>query len=200
MSGSFPNINDIIAPTGVNWGLEHNTFNFTSISNVSQNVIVPGSRWRGRMTFEISKDDERQDLELFIDGLEGRSGRFCVFNPIYKTYPAAGSPNVNAPNQTGRMLTTQGWRPSVLVLRRGQYFNINHELKRATQDIYSDASGLATLRFYPSIRVMPAVNTPIVTDKPYMLATLDDNYNPVNSDANLSSSVTLDFTEAIYER
>lgn len=200
MSGTFPNINDIIAPVSVDWGLNNNTINFTSFNNIGQSVSVPGARWQGRMSFDLTSEDERIDLELFIDLLEGRAGRFCVFNPVYKTYPELGTPNVNAPNQVGTVLTTQGWLANRLVLRKGQHFNINHELKRATQDIYSDATGVATLRFYPRIRIAPAVNVPVVTSRPYMLASLDADYNPFGTDANLATTLSFDFTEAIYER
>ena len=200
MSGSFPNINDIIAPVTVDWGLEHNTFNFVSFNNISQSVSIPGARWRGSMSFEFASDQEAIDLELFIEALEGRAGRFCVFNPKYKTYPEAGTPNVNAPNQVGTVLTTQGWLASRLVLRKGQFFNFNHELKRATEDIYSDATGVATLRFYPRIRVAPAVNVAIVTSRPYMLASLNSDYNPIGTDADLSSRLDISFMEAIYDR
>lgn len=200
MSNDYPSINDVIAPTKVTWGLEHNTFSYRSFSNVSQSVSMPGARWLGRMSFDFSDEEEATNLELFIDQLEGKAGRFRVFNPRYKTYPEVGTPNVNAANQTGTVLTTQGWLPDRLVLRKGQHFNIGHELKRAKQDVYSDATGVASLKFYPRIRIAPALNEKIVTSKPYMLATLGADYNPVDTDENLASSLSIDFMEAIYER
>lgn len=199
MSGTYPNLNEVVSPSSVNWGLEQNSFIFESFSNVIQAAPQVGSRWRGEMTFDLTQE-EVDDLELFVEGLGGRSGRFCVMNPRIKTYPALGTPNVNAPNQLGRILTTQGWLPNRLVLRRGQYFNIGNELKRSTADVYSSATGTATINFYPSIRIAPALNLAINTQAPFMLASLDDDYNPTNTTADLESSITLTFTEAIYER
>ena len=200
MSGNFPNINELISPSSIEWELEQNSFVFTSFTNVSQAVPIPNARWRGSMLFDIVDQGELIDLELFIDQLEGRAGRFCVFNPAYPTYPEVGTPNVNQAMQTGKLLTVQGWLPNRLVMRKGQFFNIGNELKRCVADTYSDATGLAALRFYPPIRVTPALNAPINTSSPFMLASLDRDSNPTSTDENLNSDIRLNFTEAIYDR
>lgn len=199
MTTNYPSINDEVPPSSVIWGLESNNFVFTSFSNVTQAISQIGDRWRGRMQFDPT-EQEALNLQLFVEQLHGRAGRFKVRHPGVKTYPEQGTPTVNAPNQTGTLLTTQGWKPNVLVIRKGQYFNINHELKRATRDVFSDNVGLASINFYPAIRIMPAVSTPINTSNPYMLASLNRNYNPFETDENFQTKVTLEFTEAVYER
>lgn len=199
MSGTYPNINDEVAPSSVTWGLDHNVLMFESFSNISQALTIPAARWRGSMSFDPDVV-EADDLQLFLEQLGGRAGRFCVRDPRAKTYPAQGTPTVNGPNQTGGLLTTQGWLPSRLIMRKGQYFNVGLELKRSKQDIYSDINGAASLRFYPNIRIAPANATAINTADPFMLATLDNNYNPLETDADLNSSIQIAFTEAIYER
>lgn len=197
---AYPFINDIIEPSSVSWGLDHNNFSNTSFTNVTQTVVHPGALWKGKMSFECADEGERVDLEIFIESLEGRAGRFKVFNPAYKSFPVPGLPVVAQANQTGRALMTSGYHPNTLVARKGQCFTINHELKRLTEDAFSDANGVATLRFTPRLRVIPVLGTALEFNKPYMLATLDDTYNPLDFDSNLNASVNLSFTEAIYER
>lgn len=197
---SYLSLNDIVAPTSVQWGLQFNTFSSTSFANVTQAVSHPGAIWKGQMNFELTSDTERVDLEIFLEELEGSAGRFKVFNPVYETYPAQGTPIVGQSNQSGKSLYTSGWLPNRRVLRKGQCFTINHELKRASEDVYSDAHGVTTLKFNPRLRVIPKVSTPIEVSEPYMLATLNSDYNPVDFDAQLNGTITLEFTEAIYER
>lgn len=197
---SYPSILDYASPSSVRWGIQSNNFTSTSFANITQAVTHPGALWRGSMMFDLTNDHERENLEIFLEGLEGRAGRFKVFNPVYKTYPAQGTPVVGQSNQTGRLLYTSGWLHNRLVMRKGQLFTINHELKRCTKDIYSSAIGVATLEFSPRIRIIPSTGTTLEIQSPYMLATLDKDFNPLDFDSDFNAKVSIAFTEAIYER
>lgn len=199
MSTNYPDILEICSPESVEIGIRANTFSFTSYSNVTQAAPQAGALWEGSVSYTLTPEEKR-NLKVFIQQLNGRAGRFKINDPTEPTYPEMGTPNVNQPNQTGTVLTTQGWTPNCLVLRKGQYFNINNELKCSSADIYSSIDGTATLNFIPAIRNSPALATPINTSKPYMLATLNDDYIGFKTNENFVSKVSFEFTEAIYER
>lgn len=79
--------------------------------------------------------------------LDGESGRIRLFDWARSSVGNVGAPVVNQPNQTGRSLLTKGWIPNSLVLRAADNITINHELKKVTSDVISDAEGNATIMF-----------------------------------------------------
>lgn len=68
----------------------------------------------------------------------------------------ASDPCVFGASQTGKSLVTQNWTPSTTVLKTGDFFSVNGELKMMTADATSDSSGYATLNFVPPLRSSPA--------------------------------------------
>lgn len=84
------------------------------------------------------------------------------------------TPTVNGASQTGRSLITDGWPSSVKVLEDGDFVTVNDQLLQITSDIYSDASGNATLAFEPPLRTSPADNASIEYETPYALMMLEE--------------------------
>jgi hypothetical protein len=86
---------------------------------------------------------------------------------LYQTF--SPTPLVNGSGQTGRTLSTTGWPVSSTVLQAGQFVTINDQLLQLTENVVSNASGIATLTFEPPVRVSPANNAPVEYENPYCL-------------------------------
>ena len=76
----------------------------------------------------------------------------------------------------GTTLKTDGWGHSVTgILKAGDYFEVNDELKIITSDVNSDISGNADLLFEPSLRATITDNTAITTTQPKATMRLVDD-------------------------
>ena len=105
----------------------------------------------------------------FIAKARGRANDFQI--PVDPTAQSASTatPLVNGAAQTGRTLATDGWPVSTTVLVAGQFVTIGNQLLQLTENITSNASGVATLTFEPPIRISPADNAAIEYKNPYCL-------------------------------
>lgn len=192
-----------IIPNKMSWQLAGNNIGFTSpFTGDDQVVEFPGSRWIASLQFENVKDSTAPALESLIWSLNGRAGRIKLwdFAAGYLSNPriVQGAPVVAAANQQGRLLTTRGWLPDVVVLRLGDWFEVNGELKRVTADCVSDGVGNATLRFTPMLRRPPPAGTPLTVDRPCGTFRLqDDKQGEFARERKriIRSAVTLNFTE-----
>ena len=189
-----------IAPKQIRWQLAHNSNSFTSpFTQVKQSINRPGTKWIAELEFSLLNIQDEDTLAAFTDDMQGQAHAVKLFDHARPGVRPLGSPVVAAANQTGRSLQTRGWAPSATVLKKGQLFNIGHELKRARQDILSDASGNALLKFNPPLRKSPALNTGIGTERPYMLATLQQNGVTFSRVPGIYSACSIKFMEAIYK-
>ena len=106
-------------------------------------------------------------------GLWGKGG--CGRRVGGRSGSGGGTPLVNGSSQTGSSLITDGWPASKTVLRAGDYFSVNGELKQVTSDVLSDGSGNATIPFKPFLRGSPADNAPLtITRASCEMALVDD--------------------------
>lgn len=104
---------------------------------------------------------------------------------------------VSDANQTGTQLGSKGWTPGILVLRTGDYFTVNDELKMVTADVTSTAAGTAVIPFAPMLRASPPANGKIEVAKPYGIFKLKDNQQGAgNRVPGVFTSYTLEFEEA----
>ena len=105
----------------------------------------------------------------FIAKARGRANDFQI--PVDPTAQSASAstPLINGASQTGRTLATDGWPVSTTVLVAGQFVTMGNQLLQLTENITSNASGVATLTFEPPIRVSPADNAAIEYKNPYCL-------------------------------
>lgn len=169
------------------FSLSTNTQIFSSpLVKVAQTLELPGALWIVTYTLPLMRFDTAAPWQGFLAELMGASGTFFGFDPS-RTSPrgiySAGSdtPLVDAASQTGKSLTTDGWRISGTgLLLPGDYFEViadsTKELHMITSQVDSDGSGLATLNFVPPLRASPLNNAVITLDDPLVEMRLaDDN-------------------------
>ena len=152
------------------FGLEENTETFQSpISNSVQVLARTGARWYLTINYVPLKRADAQVVLGFLSKLRGRVNSFYGFDPI-ATSPlgdVSGSTLlVNGASQTGTSLVCDGAVGSTLVLKAGDYIEVNSELKMVTDDATSDGSGNVTINFSPSLRASPSDDASIITSNP----------------------------------
>lgn len=160
------------------FGLETNTQTFTSpLTKATQRLLLGGARWIATYSLPAMNRTQAAIWKAFFDQLGGGVNTFNAFDPDCKTPRGAGggTPLVNGASQTGSSLITDGWPASTTVLKAGDYFSVNSELKRATADVLSDGSGNATISFKPALRNSPGDNAAIIIDKPTCTMALVDD-------------------------
>lgn len=166
----------------VQWGLETNSqITLESPLNRSvQRIVLPGARWLATFTLPPMKESEDtfDDWKAFLMQLKGSVNTFQAYPPHRSTPKgvATGTPLVNGASQTGTSLATDGWTAGVTgILKTGDYFSVNNELKQLVASANSTGGGGATLVFEPALRNSPADNATITTVKPYCLMRLVDD-------------------------
>lgn len=164
-----------------------NTQVFSSpLSKVAQTLELPGALWAVTYTLPLMQWDTAAPWQGFLTELMGPSGTFHGFDPS-RTSPrgiySSGSdtPLVNAASQTGKSITTDGWRNNGTgLLLAGDYFEViadsKKELHMITSQVDSNGSGVATLNFVPPLRSSPLNNAVItLTDPLVEMRLIDDN-------------------------
>jgi hypothetical protein len=119
----------------------------------------------GANDFQIPVDPTAQAPNITTTAVGSLSLNFTT--NLYQTF--SPTPLVNGSGQTGRTLSTTGWPVSSTVLQAGQFVTINDQLLQLTENVVSNASGIATLTFEPPVRVSPANNAPVEYENPYCL-------------------------------
>jgi hypothetical protein len=173
-------INLPISPgfTNSRFGLETNTQSFTSpFTRAVQRVSLGGARWSWSVSLPAMNRDRAAPWKAFFDLLEGAANTFYGFDPdgVVPRGKALGNPLVNGASQTGSSLVIDGCTPNTTFLKAGDYFTVNTEYKRLTQDAIADGSGNATLTFKPALRNSPLDNAVITVDRPKCIMALVDD-------------------------
>ena len=195
----FPNIEP---NSGSSFSLQSNTRIFEStLTRDTQTVVTPGSRWAIGLVFKNLNAEEQRKMLSFFAQCQGMAGRFLLYDHA-RPYPrgtATGTPLINGADQTGRTLATDGWSISSNVLLEGDYFSVvtpkGRELKIITEDIASDASGEADLKFSPALRNPPSDNAAITTDKPQAVFRLTRDDVELTDNVNGYADTRLDCVE-----
>ena len=158
--------------------LETNTQTFTSpLTKSVQRILLAGARWNATYALPAMNRAQAAPWKAFFLNCQGSVNTFNGFDPDCKSPrgAATGTPLVNGASQTGTSLITDGWSASITVLKAGDYFSVNGELKMMTADASSDGSGNSTLNFMPALRSSPADDAPITTNRPSCTMTLTDD-------------------------
>ncbi len=164
--------------TTCRFGLETNTQTFTSpLTKATQRMLLGGARWMATYSLPPMNRDKAAVWKAFFDLLEGGVNTFNAFDPDCKTPRGAGggTPLVNGGGQTGSSLITDGWPANTTVLKAGDYFAVNGELKRVTSDATTNGSGQVTISFKPALRNSPADNAAITVERPTCTMVLADD-------------------------
>jgi hypothetical protein len=138
------------------------------LDDSEQTLELPGGRWYGRITFSLRPDHVRI-MAAFLASLHGTAGRFYLWDVSHPSPAgtAQGTPLVKGAGQDGRSLITDGWSANqTTLLKIGDLFGVNGELKRVTAPVASDANGEATISFESPLRSKPADNAPLTLLKP----------------------------------
>jgi len=147
------------------FGLRSNTQIFISpLNQATQRIELSGAKWIVTYNLTLHKRAEIAELQSFLLRLRGQANTFFGFDPDAKTARgvATGTPKVQGGSQTGTSLITDGWTISTTgILKTGDYFTVNNELKQMVADVNSNVSGTATLTFEPPLRNAPVDNADI---------------------------------------
>jgi hypothetical protein len=106
---------------------------------------------------------QEADWSCFLMELRGQANAFQIGFPLRTAIAGsgAGTPLVDntgsGANAAGmQTLTTKGWTHSATgVLKRGDWFQADYRLYRATSDVDADSSGNAVVPIFPSLREQP---------------------------------------------
>lgn len=193
---SFPSGIDI---RSANFGLQSNSQSLISpLSGDMQTLSLPGARWVATYTLTTRKREEMADITAFLTNLNGMAGRFYGYDPA-ATNPrgiGTGSPLINGSSQTGKSIITDGWTTSQTgILKAGDYFTVNSELKMVTADCNSDGSGNATIAFSPALRDSPVDNAAITVTNPTCIMRLESD-DQARWDVNESGFYDVSFAAA----
>lgn len=184
-------------PSTFKWTLKSNGTSFTSpFTGSTQTVRWVGSSWRATLTMDRLDELEAIAMEALLFEMDGIAGRVKLYDFGRTPNVVNGTPRVNGANALGTTIPTDGWTPSVKVLKKGDYFTVNNELKYVLADVMSNASGQATIKFAPQLRVAPPDNALLEVAKPYAIFRLADNENGVDRKPAFDNGFSLDFIEA----
>lgn len=197
---TFPTLTKVPTPNQLDWALVGNTQSFSSpLSGAVQTVEMPGARWKAAFTLSVLEAADSATLRAFLAQLRGQSGRFYLWNMARPTPRgiATGTPVVSGAGQTGTTLVTSGWTISTTnIMRVGDFFTVNGELKMCTADANSNGSGVATLSFEPPLRASPSNGAALTTNKPTATFKLDDDVMRWTTTLPNWDSVSISATEA----
>lgn len=188
-----------LKPNTMTFGLSANTGVFESPLNKSvMTHRFLGERWRGSLVFNALDNNTIRELDIlqaFIWKLSGKNGRFTMGDFTKLGSPARGTPVINGNGQYGGLISTRGWLPNEVVLPMGTYFTVNGELKFTTDDIVSNASGIASIEFTPWLRTSPVDGEAIITENPTGMFRLADDSQLFDMSAG-NAEITIDIIEA----
>tara|TARA_R100001443_G_scaffold16766_4_gene27179 strand:- start:1127 stop:1726 length:600 start_codon:yes stop_codon:yes gene_type:complete len=173
--------------SSVQFGLENNNQVFESpLSNSIQVSELTGARWYATFNLPPMKKTNALEYIGFLQRLQGRVHSFYGYDANHRSPSGtiAGSTLlVNGASQTGTSLVLDGGANSTLVLKAGDFFSVNNELKMVTADATTDGSGDVTVNFVPSLRSSPSDDASITTTNPVctMKLTGDSTTYSINS-------------------
>lgn len=143
-----------------------------------QVLSMPFAVWVFEGTLIKMTQANAAQWRAFLVDLDGQANAFRLPVPGAEV-PLSGYTGtagyVSAPNQTGTTLTTTGWAANTLILKKGDYFTVNDELKVALADVTTNSGGAATLSFKPRLRSAPATGSTITTSNPTVLLCAQDD-------------------------
>lgn len=187
------------APGSLEWSLVSNTQTFSSpLSGSVQTMEMPGARWKFTFPMDSLLADDAALLRAWLVRLRGQSGRFYMHNMAHPLPRGVGggAPVISGAGQSGISLVTSGWPAGATILKAGDFFEVNSELKMVVSDAVSNGSGVATLTFEPPLRNSPANGAVITTNKPKGIFKLDEDAVRWSTFAPVISSFAISATEA----
>lgn len=191
---TFPTLSR--GPSSLSWAMQSMTISHQSpLSGATRTISTLGARWKFTATWPALHGTDRAAVEAFYAQLNGRAGRFYFSPPEYfvpKGTARVGT--VNGANQTGSILnvTLAGFA----TMLKGDFFEVNGELKRMTANATADVGGGASLSFGPPLRASPPSGANINLSSPKATFMLMDDLAGVTVGAGGFIDFTIDAIEA----
>lgn len=148
-------------------------------SGKRQTIAFPFALWVMEGKLIPMEGLEAAEWRAFMAQLEGEQNTFQLVVPGVTT-PLSGYVGATATNSTAiaaraKSMAVTG-TASATLLKKGDYFTFNNELKIATADCILSGVGAGTLAFEPGIRTaVAAAGTPLVLNSPYCVMSLQSN-------------------------
>lgn len=135
-----------------------------------------GEWWDYQVTMALLRPADGRRLSAFFAALGGGRGRFLFRDPSVEPPGQTGIGVVAGANQSGNTLQTASWLVNTPLFQAGDLFSLGAEaatrLYQITEDVRSDESGMATLRFVPRLRAAPANGAPLQLAEPKLVLRL----------------------------
>lgn len=201
--------------TPTNIGIASITFTAENAVAISQSpftyaqqvVSHPGQRWGASISLPPMKRQDAEYWVAFLLSLKGQAGTFllgdpnCV-DPQGSASTTPGTPLVNGASQIGDTLIIDGLPINTTgYLLPGDYIQLGSAssttLHKILTQVNSNASGVATLDIWPSIRTAPADNAAVVVVSTKGRFRLKENVSQWQINDISSYGITFDCVEAI---
>lgn len=169
-------------------------------------------RWACEMTFVVQDEDEWNEIEAFIDKIDGAGGFVYLHDPAHVN--PRGSTTGNYPSDTTAAVKTAAPRGSTTItlkelgvsatnaLRKNDFFSIVHAasgvslLYKCVDDITTDANGEAAVTIRPRLRAPVAANDVVQFLRPKSpFRLVEDNNGAVQRRYPVLGDVVLQFIE-----
>ncbi len=139
----------------------------------SQRILYPFAVWQFEGTLVDYDGLQAAAIRAFFVALEGTKNTFRLPIPGYSN-PSSGIIDSNmaidvAAASRATSIQIKLMNVSTTVLVAGEYFMLNDELKVATSDLVSNASGIGTVQFQPPLRAAATVGNLIIINNPTCL-------------------------------
>jgi len=156
--------------------------------------------WSAEVTLPSLSTAQVGAWTAWLGQMRGQVGLTWLGHPLYAVPfgSALGTPLINGPNQTGRLLITDGWTPSKTgLLLPGDYFQIGVRLHMVLTQVNSDAGGNATISIWPQIREVQPDNSALNLSSPQGLFALQTNDRRFTSSEAKTWGVSFKLVEAL---
>lgn len=133
--------------------------------------------WQVTLRYGAMKRATFAALWAFLTRQGGQAGTFTANFPDFAPRgTATGTPRLNGAGQTGTSILTDGWTINTLILRQGDFLQIEPATKvyQVTADVTSDGAGNATIPIYPALRTSPGDNAAITANPLFLMALTGD--------------------------
>lgn len=200
------NITDLgIGPSEVGLALDENVASsknpFTGGSVITR---MPGAKWNLTASWTKLDPGEANFMDAYIAASQGGATKVRVPDLSY-THPQGarvGTVSVRVAAVDGNQLQTQGWAANQPgQLKVGDRFSFIdattglEEMHIISADVNSDASGYATLNFYPELKRLPGVGVSINILTPGFTALVTKSKC---SRSGMSANASFTWEEALY--
>ncbi|WP_454599126.1 hypothetical protein [Qipengyuania sp. SM2507] len=148
--------------------------NRSELTKARQAVDAGYAWWEAVISVANMREVDARGWQVFFGRIRGPVHSFRV--PIRAVWQHTGSFTVRANGAgTGYSLVTDGWPPSSMPLLAADYVTVGDQLMRLDEDVVTNESGQATLKFHAPLRRIVADNTLVETKNPWLLASLPEN-------------------------